>query len=75
MLTDAEHVECGDRSLEPLEPELADRLHVDPVLDLRVEALRDEDLAGLSRSFGRNVRWRHFRNRCLSWRALGERPS
>ena len=46
MLTDAEHVECGDRSLEPLEPELAHRLHLDLVSDLRVQALRDEDLAG-----------------------------
>ena len=30
----------------PFEHELAGRLHVDHVLDLRVETLRDEDLCG-----------------------------
>jgi hypothetical protein len=45
-LADGDDVERRDRSLEPFERELPDRLHFDLVFDLRVEALRDKDLAG-----------------------------
>ena len=43
-LADGDDVERYDRPLETLERELAGRLHVDVVLDLRVETLRDQDL-------------------------------
>ena len=53
-------VERCDRALETLEGHLADRLHLDVVLDFRVETLCDQDLAG-----GRLVRKprREVRNR------------
>jgi hypothetical protein len=35
-LADGDYVECRDRPMEPPELELADRLHLDGVLDLRV---------------------------------------
>ena len=44
-LVNGEDVERLHRSRESLECELADRLHVDVVLDLRVETLRDENLS------------------------------
>jgi hypothetical protein len=43
-LVNGEDVERRHRSRESLECELADRLRVDVVLDLRVETLRDENL-------------------------------
>jgi hypothetical protein len=39
-----EHVERGDGPLEPLQRELDCRLHLDVLVDLRVETLRDQDL-------------------------------
>jgi hypothetical protein len=38
--------ECGDRPLESPERDLADELHVDGDLDLGVETLSNQDLAG-----------------------------
>ena len=56
-LADGDDVEGGDRPLESLERELAGRLHLDFVLDLRVEALRDQDLAGVASSASRDARF------------------
>src|SRR6478735_7748866 len=46
LVADGNHVEGRDGSPETLQCELAGRLGLDLVLDLRVEALRDQDLTG-----------------------------
>ena len=57
MLTDAQHVECRDGPVEPLEPELADRLHLDVVLDLRVQALLMRIWPAVASSASREARF------------------
>jgi hypothetical protein len=44
VTTDTEDVERENRPLEPLELELAGRLGFHVVLDLRIDALGDQDL-------------------------------
>jgi hypothetical protein len=51
--------------LEPFERELADRLHFDFVFDLRVKALRDQDLAGGRFVCESRCEIRHRSNGCV----------